>query len=77
MSTATVTTKGQITIPKLVRERLGVDPGDRVEFIEIEEGVFQLIVASRDIQSLKGVVQKLDKPVTVAEMNESIVMKGR
>lgn len=76
MSTATITSKGQITIPKSVRQRLGVNPGDRVEFIELENGVFQLVAASRDIKSLKGIVPKPSKPVTIDEMNETIASMG-
>ncbi|HEX23162.1 MAG TPA: AbrB/MazE/SpoVT family DNA-binding domain-containing protein [Chromatiales bacterium] len=76
MSTATITSKGQITIPKPVRQRLGVNPGDRVEFIELENGVFQLVAASRDIKSLKGIVPKLANPVTIDEMNETIASMG-
>jgi len=56
MSTATITSKGQITIPKPVRERLKVKPGDRVEFVEMENGVFQLVASTRDVRSLKGIV---------------------
>jgi len=33
-----VTTKGQVTIPKSVRERLGIEPGDEIEFEETEDG---------------------------------------
>jgi len=76
MSTATITSKGQITIPKAVRQRLGVNPGDRVEFIELENGIFQLVAASRDIRSLKGIVPKPAKPVTIEEMNETIASMG-
>lgn len=38
MPTATVTSKGQVTIPKHVRERLGVHAGDEIEFVEEAEG---------------------------------------
>ncbi|MGH8116994.1 MAG: AbrB/MazE/SpoVT family DNA-binding domain-containing protein [Rhodanobacteraceae bacterium] len=38
MTTATITSKGQITIPAAERSGMGVDTGDRVEFIEIEPG---------------------------------------
>jgi antitoxin PrlF len=38
---AKITSKGQLTVPKRVRERLGVGPGDVLEFVE-EEGVFIL-----------------------------------
>ncbi|MEW6058373.1 MAG: AbrB/MazE/SpoVT family DNA-binding domain-containing protein [Bdellovibrionota bacterium] len=77
MSTATITSKGQVTIPVSVRQRLGVQPGDRVEFIEMENGVFQLVAASRDIRSLKGQVPKPAKAVTIEEMNETIESRGR
>ena len=39
MKTSTVTTKGQVTIPLEIRNRLGVKPGDRVRFRELEAGV--------------------------------------
>lgn len=76
MSAATITSKGQVTIPASVRQRLGVSPGDRVEFVEMENGVFQLVAASRDIQSLKGIVPKPAKAVTIEEMNEAIESRG-
>ena len=46
MSTATLTSKGQITIPAAVREALRVGAGDRVEFVEIAPGS-RLEVAAR------------------------------
>lgn len=39
MPTATITSKGQVTIPKAVRDRLGLRPGDKLEFVEDESGV--------------------------------------
>ena len=77
MTTATITTKGQITIPKLVRQRLGVNPGDRVEFIEMENGAFQLVAANRDITTLKGIVTKPQKTVSIDEMNDAIAQMGK
>ena len=56
MTTATITSKGQVTIPKDVRTRLGIDAGDRVEFIEIQDGVFQIVAVTQDVQVLKGIV---------------------
>ena len=41
MATAKITSKGQITLPKEVRRRLGVGPGDQVEFVE-ENGKYVL-----------------------------------
>lgn len=54
MTTAVLTSKGQVTIPKEVRNRLNVDSDDRVEFVEIEPGVFTLVAATRDVRELKG-----------------------
>ena len=76
MATAVVTSKGQITIPKEVRDRLGVDSGDRVEFVELEKGVFTMVAATRDLRELKGIVPKPRKPVTVEEMNRAIASRA-
>ena len=65
MTTATITSKGQVTIPKDVRVRLGIGAGDRIEFVEIQDGVFQIIAATQDVQALKGIVRKPIKPVAL------------
>ncbi len=76
MASATLTSKGQVTLPKSVRERLGVEAGDRLEFIESEQG-FLVVAATRDIRSLKGIVSAPKKPVTVDDMNKAIEKMGR
>jgi len=76
MSAATITSKGQITIPKDVRLRLGVGTGDRVEFVEIQAGVFQIVAATQDVRSLKGIVAKPAKPVTIEDMDSAIIEMG-
>jgi AbrB family looped-hinge helix DNA binding protein len=76
MATATLTSKGQITLPKVVRERLGVEAGDKVEFVETEPGVYKVIAATRDVRDLKGLVPKPAKPVTVEEMGRVIARMG-
>jgi antitoxin PrlF len=76
MASATLTSKGQVTLPKSVRERLGVETGDRLEFIESEQG-FLVIAATRDIRSLKGIVGQPKKAVTIDEMNRAIEKMGR
>lgn len=73
MATATVTSKGQITIPAKVRSALGLDAGDRVEFVELEKGQFTMIAATRSVQELKGLFRhKRRKPVSIEEMNAAI-----
>ena len=60
MPTAVLTSKGQITIPKEVRQALGVETGDRLEFVETGKGVFEVVAASRDVRELKGVIDVAD-----------------
>ena len=72
MPTAVVTSKGQITIPLAVREKLGLDTGDRVEFIDLGNGQFGFMPATEDIGSLKGLVGRPARPVTVEAMNQAV-----
>ena len=77
MSTATLTSKGQITVPKSVRSALGLDSGDRVEFVEIEKGQFAIIAATRSIQELNGKYRgRRSKPVSIEEMNAAIAKRA-
>ena len=47
MSTSTLTSKGQTTIPKDVRKRLNLHPGDRMEFVIDEDGRVLVLSASQ------------------------------
>ena len=73
MSAATITSKGQITIPKEVREALGVEAGDKIEFVEERKGVYTIIAATRDIRDLKGSITKPAKPVSLDDMKRAVV----
>ncbi len=76
MPTATMTSKGQITIPAIVRAALGVVTGDRVEFVQTEPGHFELVAATRSVKALKGLVSKPASPVTIEQMNDAIARQG-
>jgi len=76
MTTATVTSKGQITIPANVRQALNVDTGDRVEFVEVEAGRFEFFAATRSVKELKGMFGKPNKSVSIEEMNTAILKRG-
>ncbi len=77
MATATLTSKGQITIPSRVRSALGLDAGDRVEFVEVEKGQFAMVAATRSVRELKGMFQgKRSKPVSIDEMNAAIAKRA-
>ncbi len=73
MTAAKVTSKGQITIPAEVRRRMRVGSGDRVEFVEIEKGVFAIRPIKGDVRSLKGLLKAPKRPITIEEMNEAII----
>jgi AbrB family looped-hinge helix DNA binding protein len=73
MASATLTSKGQLTVPKSVREALGLESGDRIEFVETEKGEFRIIAATRSIQELNGKYRaRRSKPVSIEEMNAAI-----
>ena len=72
MPTSKVTTKGQITIPKAVRAALGVEAGDRVEFVVREDGVVEMIARTRPLLSLAGVLGERRFGVTTEEMDAGI-----
>ena len=76
MSTATLTSKGQITIPADVRRVLNVQTGDRVEFVQVEPGRFELVAATRSVRELKGLFGKAARTVSIDEMNRAIAERG-
>jgi len=66
----TVTTKGQITIPKPLREHLKVKPGGKLKlFIDINGRV--VILPTRPVTDLRGML-KTKRQITIEQMNEAI-----
>ncbi|MGA8270033.1 MAG: AbrB/MazE/SpoVT family DNA-binding domain-containing protein [Candidatus Sulfotelmatobacter sp.] len=77
MAAATLTSKGQITIPVRVRAALGVKAGDRLEFVELKKGQFAIVPATRSLKELKGMFQgRRSKPVSIEEMNSAIARRA-
>ena len=76
MTTATLTSKGQITIPANVRRALQVAVGDRLDFVEIEPGRFEVVAATRSVTELKGMFGKPKKRVSISDMNKAIAKRG-
>ncbi len=72
MSAATLTSKGQITLPKPVRDALCLGVGDRVDFVAMPDGRYTLVPIKASILSLKGCVPAPKKAVSVAAMNRAI-----
>jgi AbrB family looped-hinge helix DNA binding protein len=77
VAAATLTSKGQVTIPIQVRNALGLDAGDRIEFVEMEKGQFAIVPANRSVRELKGMLRvKRNKPVSIEEMNRAIARRA-
>ena len=69
---STVTVKGQATLPKAVRDHLGLKPGDRVKFFIHPDGRVMLLPTA-PISRLRGILKKPSgKPVTIEEMDDAI-----
>lgn len=74
--TTKVTTKGQITVPKLIREHLKLAKGDRIEFLIGVNGKVTIMPATASVQELKGLVPKPTKKVSIADMKQAIEAEG-
>jgi AbrB family looped-hinge helix DNA binding protein len=77
MATATVTSKGQITLPREVRASLGVAAGDRLDFIRMDDGAYAIVPAFYSIRSLKGVLARPSQPISLEDMDAAIEAGAR
>ena len=78
MATATMTTKGQITIPKVVRDKLRLMAGDKVEFVLSDNREALIRPVSKKVDDVFGLLHKPGrKAVSVDQMNDSIRRKLR
>lgn len=72
MPDSTITSKGQITIPKAVREALRLEVGDKVYFDLREDGTVRLIARNAPVESLVGLLKdkaRLKRPLSIEQMN--------
>ena len=73
MTVATLTSNGQTTIPKQVREHLKLNPGDKLDFVIESGGRVVIRPAKLDVRELKGLLKRRDgKVLSVEEMNAAI-----
>ncbi len=77
MSSAKVTSKGQVTIPVEVRRRLGLQPGSRLAFERTEDGGFEIHAEGSSMRALKGAVQAPTTPVSLEDMDAAIAAGAR
>lgn len=73
MPTSTLTTKGQLVIPKAVRAAMGLKPGDRLDFIVQDDGTVVIRPAVADVRELKGLLARNGrKPVSLEDMDRAV-----
>ena len=68
MTASKMTTKGQVTIPKSIREVLGIRPGDRIAFVRDAEGRVFLEAETVDVRSLRGMLKHDGPPVSLEKL---------
>lgn len=73
---ATITSKGQVTIPKDIRDILKIGPGDQIDFIISDEGEILISPRTCDFRSLKGLFYKKGRKAATLEEMERAIKKG-
>ena len=69
---ATITSKGQVTVPKPIRDKLHLKAGDKIEFMLEEDGNLRVAPVTASVTQLKGMLSKPAVTLSIAEMNEAI-----
>jgi len=70
---ATVTSKGQVTLPKEIRDALGIDAGAKLDFRLTDDARIEVRKVDDDPAAIAGLLKHLRRrPVSVQEMNEAI-----
>lgn len=78
MPSSHLTSKGQTTIPKTIREYLNLQPGDKIDFVVDSGGAVTLQPASVDVSQLEGILHNPTiKPVTIEEMKQTVKKRFR
>ncbi len=73
MPQASLSTKGQLVIPKAIRDHLRLHPGDAVDFVLQDNGDVVVRPAVEDVRSLKGCLRsRRRKPVSLEAMRQAI-----
>jgi antitoxin PrlF len=72
MSESTISSKGQVTIPKAIRTRMHLKVGDRLRFVVEADGSVRLAAATRDVSTLRDILPRPKRRATVDDMQSAI-----
>jgi AbrB family looped-hinge helix DNA binding protein len=77
MAAATVTSKGQVTLPVEARRRLGIRAGTRLEFIVKDDDRLEVVLVGGSIRDLKGLLPRPRRRLSLDEMEQAIARGAR
>jgi AbrB family looped-hinge helix DNA binding protein len=70
---ATLTSKGQVTLPKFIRDKLGLVSGTRLDFVAMSDGSIRARPLEFNAMSVRGILKSPHaKPLSVQEMDEAV-----
>ena len=73
MAVSTITSRGQTTIPRHIREKIHLQEGDKIEWVETDDGHIEVIPITRDAAQVAGLFKHwVKKPVSIDDMNTAI-----
>ena len=67
-----MTSKGQVTFPKPIRDKLHLRPGDKIEFMLVEDGSLLVTPVTAPITRLKGMVPKPESPLSLETLDGAV-----
>ena len=69
---ATLTSKGQLTLPKAVRDSLDLRAGDRLDCTVSDDGLIEIVPLKQPAEKLRGILPKPSRRVSLEQMNAAI-----
>jgi antitoxin PrlF len=72
MPAATLTSKGQITVPKEIRDALGLKTGDRLGFRIKDDGTVIVLAETVDLADLRGAIRPRVRGVSLDDMRAAV-----
>lgn len=72
MSESTISSKGQVTVPKAIRTRLHLQPGDRLRFVVDDDGAVRLAAATRDLSALRDILPRPKRHAKLQDIEATI-----
>ena len=77
MPTATLTSKGQLTLPKRIRELLRLETGDLVDFVVAGDGTIQVRAGQYDVRELRGMLKRAGRAPVSLDAMDAVIGRAR